>query len=33
MREQDLETHARLLNAAAQLFAARGFKAVTVREI
>jgi AcrR family transcriptional regulator len=33
MREQDLETHARLLNAAAQLFAARGFKEVTVREI
>ncbi len=33
MRERDLETHARLLNAAAQLFAARGFKDVTVREI
>jgi len=29
----DLETRARLLQAAAQLFAARGFKDVTVREI
>lgn len=33
MAEHDLETHARLLNAAAELFAARGFKDVTVREI
>jgi AcrR family transcriptional regulator len=33
MREHDLETHARLLNAAAELFAARGFKDVTIREI
>jgi AcrR family transcriptional regulator len=31
--EQDLETKARLLNAATRLFAARGFKEVTVREI
>ena len=29
----DLETRARLLQSAAQLFAARGFKDVTVREI
>jgi AcrR family transcriptional regulator len=29
----DLETHARVLNAAARLFAANGFKHVTVREI
>jgi AcrR family transcriptional regulator len=33
MAGHDLETHARLLNAAAELFAARGFKDVTVREI
>jgi AcrR family transcriptional regulator len=31
--ERDLETHGRLLNAAARLFAARGFGEVTVREI
>jgi TetR/AcrR family transcriptional regulator, regulator of cefoperazone and chloramphenicol sensitivity len=30
---RDAETHARLLDAAAQLFAARGFKEVTIREI
>ena len=30
---QDVETHGRLLDAAARLFAARGFKDVTVREI
>jgi AcrR family transcriptional regulator len=30
---RDLETHGRLLNAAARLFAARGFADVTVREI
>ena len=33
MAGHDVETHARLLNAAAELFAARGFKDVTVREI
>jgi AcrR family transcriptional regulator len=33
MPGRDFETHARLLNAAARLFAARGFKDVTVREI
>ncbi|HEX4348719.1 MAG TPA: CerR family C-terminal domain-containing protein [Vicinamibacterales bacterium] len=33
MAGHDHETHARLLNAAAELFAARGFKDVTVREI
>jgi AcrR family transcriptional regulator len=33
MAGHDLETHARLLNAAAELFAERGFKDVTVREI
>lgn len=33
MRGQDRETHARLLDAAADLFASRGFKDVTVREI
>jgi len=31
--EQDVETRARLLDAAARLFAARGFKDVTVRQI
>jgi AcrR family transcriptional regulator len=33
MTVQDAETHDRLLGAAARLFAARGFKDVTVREI
>lgn len=33
MSEQDLETRARLLNAAARLFADRGFARVTVRDI
>jgi TetR/AcrR family transcriptional regulator, regulator of cefoperazone and chloramphenicol sensitivity len=33
MTVQDAETHDRLLDAAARLFAARGFKDVTVREI
>ena len=33
MAEQDLETRARLLNAAARLFAERGFARVTVRDI
>ena len=33
MAERDAETHDRLLDAAARLFAARGFKDVTVREI
>jgi AcrR family transcriptional regulator len=33
MAERDAETHDRLLDAAARLFAARGFKEVTVREI
>lgn len=33
MTVQDRETHDRLLDAAARLFAARGFKDVTVREI
>src|SRR3954463_7032850 len=33
MAEQDLETRARLLNAAARLFADRGFAKVTVRDI
>lgn len=33
MAVRDFETHARLLDAAARLFAARGFKDVTVREI
>src|SRR3954447_26172593 len=33
MSEQDLETRARLLAAATRLFASRGFKKVTVREI
>jgi len=33
MSGSDHETHARLLHAAAELFAARGFKDVTVREI
>src|SRR6267142_1624106 len=33
MAERDRETHDRLLDAAARLFAARGFKEVTVREI
>jgi len=33
MRERDLETRARVLATATRLFAARGFKKVTVREI
>jgi AcrR family transcriptional regulator len=33
MEEKDLETRARLLNAAARLFAERGFTRVTVRDI
>lgn len=33
MAEPDVETRERLLNAAAQLFAARGFRDVTIREI
>src|SRR5436190_10048638 len=33
MAEQDIETRARLLNAAARLFADRGFARVTVRDI
>ena len=33
MGEQDQETRARLLNAAARLFAERGFAKVTVRDI
>src|SRR3954468_9541294 len=33
MSERDLETRARLLAAATRLFASRGFKKVTVREI
>jgi AcrR family transcriptional regulator len=33
MNERDVQTHDRLLNAAARLFAARGFRHVTVRQI
>ena len=33
MEEKDLETRARLLNAAARLFAEHGFARVTVRDI